>query len=933
MQEAFNSDTWVAHFYCDYSAYHISFNLPFKTQELLISATQEFLQLTNDNWGFTTRYIQSDGESGLRQGWKTLVVERGITFNSSPPDTPAQNSLAERSGGVIMTLARKLRIQGNLPHKLWPYIVSHATRLLNRIPVQRKAWQTPFEMVHSRKPNLAYLKIIGSLCYVLIKSKRARLLKAKLSERAIMGWLVGLDATNIYKVWIPHLDRVVVSRDVQVDEKVMYDSKLTTDHLETGQALLTIINEIDLDEPDSQPLSMMEDTEAIEPGPIENKSLQDPIQPSPVQVTQTDSRQTQDHVSSTRFQPQLTPMSLESRQPSITRQDNAGVQLSQLTVNSTQSLLTTRQIQKQARREAHALRLQRAKAGKQIAHVFASARSMRTHRRDLMPPPDFWHQLKRHPDQKGFRSAADAEIKSLKDKKTFELVDYPEGKQVLPLKWVFTYKFNDAGYLVRYKARICVRGDLQHHTSNDIYAATGAYRSFRILMALVCAFQLLCHQIDFKNAFTNADMDEEIYTTCPPGYGMPGKVWKLIKALYGLRKSPKLWFDELVSFLQNLGFSHCPDEPCILINNETGLILFLYVDDLLIIARKGCIHQINQFKAAVNDKYGIKDLGEAISFLNIRILRDTKAKKLWICQDSYVDRICIKYGIDGSMRAATTPLISLYRAQPFEGQATVQQITEMQEKVGSILYAAVVSRPDVSFAASQLSQFVTNPSPEHLQYANRVLSYLRNTKYYAIEFSDSVCQPAEGETGDGEVLQLSSDASFADDPETRKSTQGYLMKLFNGPIMWQSAKQKTVTTSTTEAELVSLSNTARETMSLYRLFAQMQFDPEQLPCILCDNKQTVGLVQKERPQLTSKLKHVNIHNLWLRQAHKDGKVTVQWVQTKDMPSDGFTKALSTEKHNHFVKQLGLVDISSQIDPGYASEDEEPQDNQISSESE
>jgi hypothetical protein len=75
-------------------------------------------------------------------------------------------------------------------------------------------------------------------------------------------------------------------------------------------------------------------------------------------------------------------------------------------------------------------------------------------------------------------------------------------------------------------------------------------------MALVCAFELLCHQIDFKNAFTNTDMDEEIYTTCPPGYGMPGKVWKLLKALYGLRKSPKLWFDELLSFLKSLGFGH-----------------------------------------------------------------------------------------------------------------------------------------------------------------------------------------------------------------------------------------------------------------------------------------------------------------------------------------------------------------------------------------
>ncbi|KAM6506366.1 hypothetical protein FSOLCH5_15475 [Fusarium solani] len=608
-------------------------------------------------------------------------------------------------------------------------------------------------------------------------------------------------------------------------------------------------------------------------------------------------------------------------------------QRGQDTIETLRPRSTLHRVQKRARRQAYALRLERAKLGQQIAHAFATAQSIRTHRRDLLPPPDFWHQLKRHPERQGFKRAAGAEIKSLEEKGSFQLVDCPEGKQILPLKWVFTYKLDDAGYLIRHKARVCVRGDLQHHSGEDIYAATGAYRSFRILMALVCAFGLICHQVDFKNAFVNADMDEEVYTTCPPGYGQSGKVWRLLKALYGLRKSPKLWFNELVSFLKDLGFEYCPDEPCILINNETQLILFLYVDDLLIIAQPEYLQQVNEFKAAVHSKYGIKDLGEAISFLNIRILRDIKAKKLWICQDGYIDKLCVKFGIDQSMRTAT-PLTSSYRPQPFEGQATIQQITEMQEKVGSILYAAVVSRPDVSYAASQLSQHAMNPSSEHLRYANRVLSYLQTTQYYAIEFSGSVDKAAEIETGDDEVLQQSSDASFADDPETRKSTQGYLMKLFSGAIMWQSSKQKTVTTSTTEAELLSLSHTARETIALYRLFEQIQFDPEHQPRILCDNQQTVGLVQKERPQLTSKLRHVDIHNFWLRQVHRDGEITVQWVPTTDMPADGFTKPLSAEKHSHFVKQLGLVDISSRIDPEYASgEDADEDDIQTSSDTE
>ncbi|KAK2666788.1 hypothetical protein RAB80_017905 [Fusarium oxysporum f. sp. vasinfectum] len=432
MEEAFNADSWVAHFYCDYSAYHITFNLPNKNQDELLSITQVFLAITNDNWGFTTRYIQSDGEKGLGKRWKYFIAMKGITFNSSPPDTPDQNGLAERSGGVIIAIARKLRIQGNLPQKLWPYIVAHATRLLNRIPVQRKQWQTPFEMVHGRKPNLSNLKIIGSLAYVLIKNKKARPAKAKLQENALMGWLVGLDATNIYKVWVPHFDRVIVSRDVQVDEKVMYDPQLATTLPESGQTLAITINEVDLEEEDIEPLSIMENTATSVPVSIQpeaelsrpgllltpqispERSIAGEIQVAPpVDEPPTLPRPTSPvilHQASPR--PQTTIQLGSPRKEKITdasvlqnlrTTSGRSIKLSQKGQDAIETFkprLTRHQIHKQARRHAHALRLERAKLGQQLAHAFASARSIRTQRKDLPPPPDFWHQLKWHPRDK-----------------------------------------------------------------------------------------------------------------------------------------------------------------------------------------------------------------------------------------------------------------------------------------------------------------------------------------------------------------------------------------------------------------------------------------------------------------------------------------------------------------------------------------------------
>ncbi len=121
-----------------------------------------------------------------------------------------------------------------------------------------------------------------------------------------------------------------------------------------------------------------------------------------------------------------------------------------------------------------------------------------------------------------------------------------------------------------------------------------------------------------------------------------------------------------------------------------------------------------------------------------------------------------------------------------------------QERIGSLIYPAVTTRPDIAQAASVLSQFNTNPSPEHLREADRVICYLNGTKWLGPFFDGRLIPP--GET----AIDASSDASFADDQQTRKSTQGYVFMAFQGPIAWKSSKQTSVTTSTTEAELLSL---------------------------------------------------------------------------------------------------------------------------------
>jgi len=131
------------------------------------------------------------------------------------------------------------------------------------------------------------------------------------------------------------------------------------------------------------------------------------------------------------------------------------------------------------------------------------------------------------------------------------------------------------------------------------------------------------------------------------------------------------------------------------------------------------------------------------------------------------------------------------------------------------------------------------------------------TKYRAIQF--------DGKADFKRLFVTSSDSAFADDPATRYSSYRYAFSLFGGLIDWKAVKGKTVTLSSTEAELLAITLTAKEFIRWTRLFKAMDFDLDKDPVIYCDNRQTIRLLKQETPKLKTALRHVDIHQSWLRQ--------------------------------------------------------------------
>ena len=517
----------------------------------------------------------------------------------------------------------------------------------------------------------------------------------------------------------------------------------------------------------------------------------------------------------------------------------------------------------------------------------------------------------KHPHSAEFRKAADKEFKALLEKGTFQYIEksrVDDTKDPLPLMWVFTYKFDQDGYLLKHKARLVARGDLQY-TAEDTYAATLAAQTFRAIIAIVAAFDLKTRQYDAVNAFPNALLTDPIACLCAEGYERTGSLLWVLRALYGLKTSPVLWYNHFTHTLEELGLYPVPETNCLFVND--WLILIFYVDDILVAYAPKYQERMDEFESKLMSKYEVRALGEAEHFLGIRIIRDRPQRKLWLVQDSYIDKMAGKFNIKTN-RGPKTPLPSI-ELVPHDGTATAQQTYGYQQRVGSLNYSAVITRPDISKAVSKLAEFLQNPSPIHITAADQTLEYLVGTKYLAIEF--------DGNQPDRRIFITSSDSAFADDTITRNSSYGFCFSLYGGVIHYKAVKGTTVTTSSTEAELLALSLTGKEFIWWTRFFENIQFDLEdEEPTIYCDNSQTIRLMMKETPKLQTALKHVDIHQCWLRQEVQAKRIKVQWIPTSEMVADGFTKVLPTQKHANFVRLLNLVDIKDKIEIQDPSED-------------
>jgi Reverse transcriptase (RNA-dependent DNA polymerase) len=533
------------------------------------------------------------------------------------------------------------------------------------------------------------------------------------------------------------------------------------------------------------------------------------------------------------------------------------------------------------------------------------ARAFAVHGQKI-PIPGTWKEAVNDPVfAADWEDAIDRELTALRANGTWEQVVPPSDANLVSSKWVFDVKYAENGGVDRFKARLVARGFSQRQGIDyeDTFAPTMRMDSLRVLLAIVAIEDLECHQVDVNNAFTESKMNETIYMTPPEGVKIPrGTALRVLKSLYGLKQAARDWYNCLSEALLKMGFQPTPADPCIF-RNEYGVLVGIWVDDLVIAAR--LLSQIDGFKTNLAQYFKIKDLGETRRILGMRVVRDRPQKALYLDQEIYINKIMSELRMEEDSHKPVKSPINGYDALTRSSEDEERTDTRRYQRyIGSIMYAMINTRPDTAFTTAKLAQFMSDPATRHEAAAKHLLRYIRSTKDTRIRYGPE----------DPNLVGYS-DADYASDKADRKSIIGNVFMLAGGAVSWLSRKQRSVATSTTEAEYISMSTCAKQAIWLAQLlrdigYAKYLGASQWTTNLRGDNQSSLALIRN--PHIHDRSKHIDIAYHHIRDLEKHRRINIEYVGTDEMIADGLTKPLTGPALESHIRLLGLCRTSASL---------------------
>jgi hypothetical protein len=856
----------------DFSSY--AWAIPLATKSDAFPALQAWALAREVESGLKVGIFRSDNGELKTDSMREWLLSRGSQHQFTAPYTSAQNGRVERLHRTLMGKARAMRISCNVPVNRWDEFVLTACYLSNRTPVVSQENHTPFERWYGHKPNLSHLREIGCRAFVLIQNRHNPKVYSRSVECVLIGYSLDSKAYRCYhrtshKVFVSYHVSFIESHQLGTPSPaVPTEQPIPPTDTPTPFPAVTIEDVPDVNAPTSPP----------PPLPPNNTGPPRRSTRVPVPSARRCAMEGKPYVSPTQ---RAVLDALDAADRVLPTAANTHATEDTLTAISEEELTT-------------------------LAAVFAAMPDNLEH--EQSDDPTTYSEAMASEHASDWTTALTEEFNALRELGVYKLVPrstVPSGRKIMRGRPVFKLKRDQHGKAVRFKARYVCRGYSavwgQDYTKTS--APTARLESFRVLTHLGAALDWEIDQIDIKTAFLHGllESDEVCYMYQPEGFVEVGKedwVWELQKGLYGMKQGGLVWNRTMNEAMLAWGFKRLKCEHCIYFRRtDLGILLVaVHVDDFLTVgSTKGAI---SHFKNQLRTKWSVSDLGNARFCLGIALERDRTHRTISLSQTALIDRIINQFGLKDASPVSTPMETGLHlsrrtHAPSTDAQRELMSRTPYRSLIGSLMYLAIGTRPDIAHAVQQLCRHLDCYGPIHWDAAKRVVRYLKGTRELKLVLGGD--HPAQ--------LLGFTDSDFANCPDTRRSVSGYCFTLGSGAITWSARQQKTVSLSTCEAEYVAASDAAKELIWLRTLLSEMDFAQPTATPLLCDN--TGGIVLSEDASYHSKVKHIDIAVHSLRERVARNQIKLSYVKSLNNAADIFTKALPRKDFERLRLCLGL----------------------------
>lgn len=497
-------------------------------------------------------------------------------------------------------------------------------------------------------------------------------------------------------------------------------------------------------------------------------------------------------------------------------------------------------------------------------------------------------------------SAFKEEYDSLIENKTWKLVPLPPDCSVINCKWIGKVKPAYDNVPERYKGRLVAIGSRQKYgiDYDEIFAPVPHQEAVKATLAEIASLDLEIIQFDIKTAFLYATLDKPIFMKQPEGFIVQGKedhVCLLQKSLYGLKQAPRLWHMRLDEVLIKFGLKNSAADKCIYVrrSSDETTILMVHVDDGVVASNKrSVLVDIGTHLRAEFKMHSVLPT----RFIGLNISRDRPNRRIFVSQTHMIEKLSRRFGMlafhPKTIPADPSTYLVASKTSKNEGEKNMASPYPYREAVGALLYLALMTRPDISYAVGQVSKFSQNPNETHWKAVTQIFAYLNGTTDFGIWLG-----------GNRSGLIGFTDADFAGDRTDYRSTSGSIFFFHDGPVYWSSKKQACTALSTTEAEYVAACEATKTAVWLSYLLQDFTGMEQQKVPIYCDNQGAVRLAYNA--EFHQKTKHIPLRYHYIRDQVAEGKIEVKYVSTEDQLADIFTKALPGPKFVEMRKRIGV----------------------------